>query len=158
LLGSSASLHHGPHLTPDAALLQHIFEEEPVGVLTADLATGEVTAINRAMADWLGVTADESTLNLFSLAVWHVLVENAGGFEALMAAGGVAHAEVSAAGGPASVSLTQIGATGTVPPLWLLQTVDSRPHCARHSSIAAMTGSRRWLGRRDIWRTTSMIC
>lgn len=116
-----------PHLTPDAALLQHIFEQEPVGVLTADLATGEVTALNRAMADWLGVTDEESTLNLFSLAVWHVLVENAGGLEALMAAGGVAHAEISAAGGPASVSLTQIGATGTVPPLWLLQTVDSRP-------------------------------
>ena len=116
-----------PHQTPDAALLQHIFEQEPVGVLTADLATGEVTALNRAMADWLGVTDEESTLNLFSLAVWHVLVENAGGLEALMAAGGVAHAEISAAGGPASVSLTQIGATGAVPPLWLLQTVDSRP-------------------------------
>jgi two-component system, cell cycle sensor histidine kinase and response regulator CckA len=116
-----------PHQIPDTALLQHVFEAQPIGVLTADLATGEVTALNRAMADWLGVSGHDSALNLFSLAVWHVLVEHAGGLEALMTAGGVAHAEVSASGGPASVSLTQIGATATVPPAWLLQTVDSRP-------------------------------
>lgn len=115
------------HRAPDPALLRQIFDEEPIGVLTADLATGEVTALNRAMATWLRVAEDDPSLNLFSLAVWHVLVENAGGLEALMAAGGVAHAEVSAAGGPASVSLTQIGATGEARPLWLLQTVDSRP-------------------------------
>ncbi len=105
------------HRAPDPALLRQIFDEEPIGVLTADLATGEVTALNRAMATWLRVAEDDPSLNVFSLAVWHVLVENAGGLEALMAAGGVAHAEVSAAGGPAYVSLKQIGATGEVPPL-----------------------------------------
>jgi two-component system cell cycle sensor histidine kinase/response regulator CckA len=116
-----------PHQRTDPALLQHIFEEQPFGVLTADRDTGEVTAINRAMCDWLGVTGHDASLNLFGLAVWHMLVEHAGGLEALMAAGGVAHAEMSASGGPATVSLTQMEATDTAPPLWLLQSVDSRP-------------------------------
>jgi two-component system cell cycle sensor histidine kinase/response regulator CckA len=119
-----------PLPTPPA-LLQHIFEHDPSGVLAADLATGDVIAVNRTMAEWLGLSPHEGTVNLFSLAVWHVLVDSAGGLEALRAAGGVTQAEVSAAGGPASASLTQLGATATRPALWLLQTVDSRPQLRR---------------------------